>query len=133
MFRLNQQAFDQAWSLQALFSALESGYDLIVCEKDGLLVGYLLSVRVLDEIQIMQIAVATLCRRQGLAAAMSHYLLQHTDHLEQVTLEVRASNHAARALYARLGFEEVGLRKKYYAPDEAGFSEDALLMSKHMV
>jgi len=78
----------------------------------------------------MQIAVATTCRRQGLAEAMSLYLLQHSDDLEQVTLEVRASNHAACALYARLGFEEVGLRKKYYAPDAAGFSEDARLMSR---
>ncbi|GAV21451.1 ribosomal-protein-alanine N-acetyltransferase [Mariprofundus micogutta] len=86
-----------------------------------------------DEVQIMQIAVADSWRRQGLAAAMSEYLLQCSGPVQQVTLEVRVSNRAARALYARLGFEEVGLRKKYYAPDAAGISEDALLMSKYLV
>ena len=43
---------------------------------------------------------------------------------EAVLLEVRASNLAAQALYARLGFERVGLRKRYYAD-----GEDAVLMT----
>jgi len=121
--------FDQGWTLEALYSALESGYDLIVCEKDAVPVGYLLSLSVLDEIQIMQIAVAEACRRQGLAAAMTAFLLEHAGQMACVTLEVRVSNHAARALYAGRGFETVGLRRKYYPPDASGFSEDALLMS----
>jgi len=42
-----------------------------------------------------------------------------------VHLEVRASNEAARALYARLGFVETGRRPRYYAAPE----EDAVLLS----
>lgn len=132
VYRLNQQVFDQGWSVEALYSALESGYDLIICEKDAMLAGYLLSLSVLDEIQIMQIAVAKACRRQGLAAAMTAFLLDQAEEMASVTLEVRVSNHAAHELYASLGFEEVGLRKKYYPPDAAGRCEDALLMSKNI-
>jgi len=133
VYRLNQQVFDPGWSVAALYSALDSGYDLIVCEQGGMLAGYLLSLQVVDEIQIMQIAVHETCRRQGLAAAMSEYLLQHCKGAVLVTLEVRSSNLAARSLYAQLGFEQVGVRRKYYAPDAAGFCEDAVLMSKPLV
>jgi len=133
VYRLNQQVFDPGWSTASLYSALESGYDLIVCEQSGLLAGYLLSLQVLDEVQIMQIAVGENHRRQGLAAAMSEFLIQHGNDVVLVTLEVRASNDAAQALYLRLGFEEAGLRKKYYAPDAAGVREDALLMSKKLL
>jgi ribosomal-protein-alanine N-acetyltransferase len=45
--------------------------------------------------------------------------------MESVTLEVRVSNVAARALYRAYGFYEVGLRKRYYADNH----EDAIIMT----
>ncbi|WBL35221.1 hypothetical protein O0235_10520 [Tepidiforma flava] len=45
--------------------------------------------------------------------------------MESVTLEVRVSNEAARALYRRYGFYEVGIRKRYYADNH----EDAIIMT----
>lgn len=130
VFRLNQVAFAESWSYQSLYSALASGYDLLLCEHDGDLAGYLLSLTVLDEVQIMQIAVAEAYRRQGLASAMTDKLIRTGAGIRQVLLEVRASNRAARALYASLGFEQTGVRKGYYSPDASGYSEDAVLMSK---
>ena len=130
VFRLNQAAFAESWSFESLYSALESGFDLLLCEHEGKLAGYLLSLTVLDEVQIMQIAVAEPYRRRGLASAMSFALIQANAGASQILLEVRASNRAARALYASLGFIETGVRKNYYSPDASGLSEDAVLMTK---
>ena len=130
IYHLNRQCFSEYWSRQSLYSALESGYDLIICDVDAQPAGYLLSLCVMDEIQIMQVAVAPAWRRQGLARYMTDYLIEHATDVSNLLLEVRASNVAARALYARLGFEEVGCRKQYYTPDAAGVREDALLMSR---
>ncbi len=130
VYQLNKTVFSEYWSRTSIFSAMESDYDLLLCESEGALVGYLLSLSVLDEVQIMQIAVSEDYRRQGLASRMTDsFVTSHPD-ISSVMLEVRLSNNAARACYAQLGFEEVGYRKNYYAPDAAGSREDAVLMTK---
>ncbi|MDX8408248.1 MAG: hypothetical protein R8L58_07675 [Mariprofundaceae bacterium] len=58
VFRLNQSVFDEAWAEGSLYAALESGFDLYVCEDGGILAGYILSQDILDEVHIMQVAVA---------------------------------------------------------------------------
>jgi len=130
VYRLNKDVFSEYWSRPSLYSSLESGYDLLLCEFHGEVIAYLLSLAVLDEIQIMQIAVSSSHRRLGLASRMTETLIASARHIQIITLEVRLSNHAAKACYDRLGFQEVGYRKKYYAPDVSGYREDAVLMSK---
>jgi len=130
IYRLNKQVFSEYWSRTSLYSSLESGYDLLLCDLNGEIIAYLLSMSVLDEIQIMQIAVSSQHRRQGLASRMTKALIASGSNIEIITLEVRASNRAARACYIQLGFQEVGCRKNYYAPDASGCREDAVLMSK---
>jgi len=128
VYRLNREIFSEYWSRESLFSALETGYGLLLCEDNGLPIAYLLSLTVLDEIQIMQIAVSPNYRRQGIARRMTAALIAPADACS-VTLEVRATNDAAQNLYAGLGFEIVGYRKNYYAPDISGAREDAVLMT----
>jgi len=132
VYRLNKENFSEYWSRQSLFSALESGYDLLLCESDGQPVAYLLSLSILDEIQIMQIAVSPDYRRGGIARRMTETLITSSPHACTVTLEVRAANHAARKLYTGLGFEQTGYRKHYYAPDISGTREDAVLMTRQV-
>jgi len=132
LYRLNREIFSEYWSRASLFSALESGYDVLLCEADGMPVAYLLSLTVLDEIQIMQVAVAATSRRQGLARRMTESLMHAATEINTITLEVRQSNQAAQQLYAGLGFKAVGCRKKYYAPDISGHREDAILMTKYL-
>ncbi len=129
IYQLNRQLFDDGWSRAALLSALESGYDLLLCEKQGIVVGYLLSLTVLDEIQIMQIAVAPQHQRQGIANRLTRMLIDDAPDAS-IALEVRASNRAARNLYAALGFEVCGCRPDYYPPDANGRREDAILMTR---
>ncbi|WP_232726460.1 ribosomal protein S18-alanine N-acetyltransferase [Mariprofundus ferrinatatus] len=128
VYRLSRESFDSSWSYESLYSALETGYDLIICERGHELAGYLLSMSILDETQIMQIAVGEQFRRRGLAEAMTQALIESSSGIAVIMLEVRVSNAAARSLYAKLGFRESGYRKNYYAPDASGLSEDAVLM-----
>jgi len=130
VYLLNKAAFSECWSRTSIFSAIESDYDLLLCESQGSIIAYLLSLTILDEVQIMQIAVSPDYRRQGLASRMTEHFVNSHPEIISIMLEVRLSNHAARVCYTRLSFEEVGYRKHYYAPDAAGNREDALLMTK---
>jgi ribosomal-protein-alanine N-acetyltransferase len=81
---------------------------------------------VADELQVMNIATLPTLRRQGHASALLEDLLQtaRERHALCVTLEVRRSNTAARALYQKFGFVEQGVRQRYYSDN----GEDAVVM-----
>jgi len=132
VFELNLASFPEAWSHRALMDARGHGYDLDVWRASrGKLVAYYLGQDVLDEVHIMQLAVAPAFRRQSLGVRMIRYVLdkKRCKGMRHVWLEVRASNMAAQALYAGLGFRISGTRKNYYTPRSAGFPrEDALVM-----
>ncbi|MDQ6999228.1 MAG: ribosomal protein S18-alanine N-acetyltransferase [Mariprofundus sp.] len=132
VYQLNREVFSECWSRTSIYSAIESGYDLQLCESQGCIIAYLLSLNVLDQVEIMQIAVSSDYRRQGLASRMTNSFVASHPEVTSMMLEVRLSNDAARACYARLGFEEVGYRKNYYAPDASGFCEDAVLMTRQI-
>jgi ribosomal-protein-alanine N-acetyltransferase len=130
VYALNIQVFSESWSFDGLRQAVEFGSDLYVCIRGNELAGYVLSRDVIDEVQIMQIAVAPAYRRRGIALALSRYLLQQKHHMASATLEVRRSNMPAQSLYLELGFRICGLRPDYYVPEEPGGErEDAVLMS----
>lgn len=80
-----------------------------------------------DDAHIIAIAVHPGWRKQGLAEWLMVELTAHAWHqgAQMVTLEMRAGNRAADALYRKLGFQEVGRRKRYYRDND----EDALLFS----
>lgn len=69
-----------------------------------------------DEFEILNLAVAPESRRKGIARSL---LLDALTLPGRWFLEVRASNFSARELYRSAGFQEAGIRKKYYQnPDE---------------
>jgi len=79
------------------------------------------------EAHIVTIATHPDRRRQGLGRLLLTAMIERAQAggATEVTLEVRASNHAAQTLYAQLGFEIVGRRKRYYRDN----GEDAVLMT----
>jgi ribosomal-protein-alanine N-acetyltransferase len=82
---------------------------------------------ILDELHINTIAVAAHLRRRRLARLLMTHIMAEAaaEGARRTTLEVRRSNAAARKLYERLGFREIGVRRGYYThPDE-----DALILS----
>ena len=118
-----------AWSEKSIASELTNELALwLVAEGDGAVVGYVGSQTVLPETDMMNVAVTPERRREGIAEVLVDSLVVELKRLgsECLTLEVRASNAPAVALYKKLGFREVGLRKNYYRNPK----EDALIMRK---
>jgi [ribosomal protein S18]-alanine N-acetyltransferase len=94
--------------------------------RDERLVGYLIVSRYVDAWHVMNVAVAAVERRHGVATALIAELFALTadDDRRGYTLEVRVSNVGAIELYERLGFAARGVRRGYYTDNR----EDALIM-----
>ena len=90
--------------------------------------GYLVGWIVADQVHIANIAVAAGHRRRGAGILMMNWLLEESVRRGCVSssLEVRESNLAARAMYTRLGYRAVAIRKAYYSNPR----EDAVVMLK---
>lgn len=99
----------------------------LVAEEAGTLAGYVMLTAVLDEGSIDSIAVAEAFRRRGVGDALTAAAIRRGRErgLSFITLEVRAGNEAALALYEKHGFTEAGRRKNYYEKPR----EDAILMT----
>ena len=89
------------------------------------MVAYLVCSRYDTVWHLMNVAVDTRLRRQGIASALLERLFELADKpSEQYTLEVRTSNEEAIRLYERFGFRAAGRRRAYYHDNR----EDALIM-----
>ena len=123
---LEKQNFSEPWPDIAVRSELTNKLALWLVALDGeTVVGYVGSQTVLQEADMMNIAVADSHRRRGIARMLVEELIRQLD-AYQLTLEVRVSNAGAIALYDSLGFTQVGLRKNYYHKPK----EDALILRK---
>ncbi len=126
---LEQNIFPDPWSLESIRETLaQERYLNLGAWRGKRLVGYLLFSYVLDEGEIIRVAVTPEVRRTGVATS----LLLKLDHLceerkiGKIMLDVRAHNEAAQAFYFANGFEQDGIRKNFYANPV----EDAVLMSR---
>ena len=126
---LEKLCFSDPWSENSIASELENklAFWLVATEGDCV-AGYIGSQTVMDETDMMNVAVHPEFRRKGIAEALVNDLV---DNLKKkgshcLTLEVRASNTSAIALYEKLGFSEIGRRKNYYRNPR----EDALILRK---
>lgn len=120
---LEQAAFvDDPWTETMLRGEIgaDGAFQLVlpVEGSNGRIVGYASFRHVADEAELLRIAVHPETRRRGLARRLLEAGLEELERrsVRKCFLEVRPHNLPARALYERLGFEQVGLRKGYY-PD----------------
>ncbi len=127
---LEKACFSLPWTQDQLKSQLrDRQHEFIAAvSESGTVLGYIGMMHVLDEGYISNVAVSPDRRRQGIGDALIAALIKICEALglSFVTLEVRAGNEPAIALYEKHGFERVGLRKNYYDHPR----EDALLMTK---
>lgn len=100
----------------------------VVALKEGKVVGYGGMWIILDEAHITNVAVHPAFRMKHIGRALMLEMMRRAlfAGVTRMTLEVRPSNYAARRLYTALGFEERGLRKRYYTDT----NEDAIIMWK---
>lgn len=126
---LEKQCFSDPWSEKSVASELENPLSLWLVALEGdTVAGYVGSQTVMGETDMMNIAVAPAFRRRGIARELIQALLRELARQgsHRLTLEVRASNAPARALYESLGFAQVGRRPNYYRNPK----EDALILGK---
>jgi ribosomal-protein-alanine N-acetyltransferase len=105
------------WSEEALRETVKlPGVSAYIGEGNGAISGIVVGRRVLDEAEVLNLAVLQGMRRQGEGRALVRQLLNRFAELgvSRVFLEVRESNAGAIAFYRGLGFEAIGTRRDYY-------------------
>lgn len=105
----------------------KSDHKVFAVNRCGKVAGFLIFSSVLDEAEIIEVAVAENLRRAGIASGLMNEIFDwcKKNGIGRIFLEVRESNFPARAYYKKFGFSEDGLRKNYYRNPV----ENAVLMS----
>lgn len=123
---IERELFPDPWSGKLFRDDLkDDGRRMAVClRSDGAIAGYAVGWFVEDEFHLGNLAVAKRHQGRGLGRRLLDHALGQARgrSCRLATLEVRASNRTAIALYRRSGFTEVAVRRRYYG------SEDALVM-----
>ena len=126
---LEKICFSDPWRQNSVTSELHNPLSCwLVAVEDGQVAGYIGSQTVKGETDMMNVAVHPDFRRQGIGEKLVNDLVAALKCRQShcLTLEVRASNAPAIALYEKLGFAEIGRRKNYYRKNK----EDALILRK---
>lgn len=125
---IERQCFSVPWTEAMLRAQLDPDrYIFLTAEAAGEIAGYVGLQYVLDEGYISNVAVRPEARRRGVAGSLLRALEARArqKRLSFLTLEVRAGNAAAIALYEKCGYRVAGRRKNYYEKP----AEDAVLMT----
>ena len=127
---IERRAFSQPWSraffekeLATPFARLTVAIEEVVPRPP--LVGYSCRWRVTDEVHLLNVAVHPGRRAGGIGRMLVEAVIDEARGTRARTmfLEVRMGNVAARRLYRRLGFRDLGVRRGYYGP-----GQDAIVM-----
>jgi [ribosomal protein S18]-alanine N-acetyltransferase len=121
---IERLSFPDPWSSRMFRAHLrDSIYTFVVAEEQNAVVGFAIAQTVAVDSEVLNIAVHPDRRAMGVGTTLLDTLLARcaAQGAESITLEVRESNTAARALYGSHGFSPVGRRRRYYRePDEDG-------------
>ena len=118
------------WNAKQFAESLQNHRSYVLC-KGNRAVGFLIFNQVVDEAELLNIAVKSSFQGEGLGACLLDYFLAEVSvSAVSLFLEVRVSNFPAIALYEGRGFRHVGERKAYYH-GESG-REDAWIMRRDL-
>ncbi|HYN54804.1 MAG TPA: ribosomal protein S18-alanine N-acetyltransferase [Methylotenera sp.] len=128
VMKIEPQIYPHPWTRGNFSDSLNSGYSAWVLLLDERIIGYALLMMVLDEAHLLNLSIAKAYQKQGLGRFLLEHMLQiaRNHHAANMFLEVRPSNISAIALYEKIGFNEMAIRRNYY-PAATG-REDAVLM-----
>jgi len=131
VLRIESQVYPRPWTFTLYMSelGLRTSRHYVVARVDGEVTGYAGLLFTADEAHVTTIAVdpARQRRRIGTRLLLHQARVARARGARHLTLEVRASNTPAQALYRRFGFAFAGVRKNYYAE----VNEDAIIMWAH--
>ena len=120
---IEKNSFTDPWTETALMSQISEKYGIfLTAEKSDKIVGYIIGSCDGENAFIEKIAVGNSVRKQGVGTALlNKFTSEISNSAKQISLEVRESNFAAKALYFSVGFETAGIRKDLYElPRENG-------------
>jgi len=122
------------WNRNIFEDCLNVGYTCWGAELHGELSGYAIVSVAAGESHLLNLAVAPACQRRGLGGTLLDFACREAGRqgAECMFLEVRPSNHVARDLYAKMGFNEFGRRRGYYPNGHDGTREDALVFCRRL-
>jgi len=129
VMEIEKKSFSDPWNKSFFSQDIDNQSALpLVAKADDNIIGYVCLWKILDEIQISNIAVSPERRRRGIGEEMMQRILKmaQEEDYRRISLDVRISNKAAINLYEKFGFREAGRRKNYYRHPQ----EDALILEK---
>jgi ribosomal-protein-alanine N-acetyltransferase len=126
---IEREVYEFPWTWGNFNDSLRAGYSCRVLRLDGLLIGYCVVMKGLDEAHLLNLSVSASHQRHGYGRMLlSEVMRIASDHAARILfLEVRPGNAPARRLYEASGFRQIGVRRGYY-PARDG-REDALVLS----
>lgn len=129
---IETQAYAFPWTAGIFRDCIRAGYSCYVLDDGEEILAYVVMSVGAREAHILNICVDPARRGAGLGEILMNKMMSIARRLQAsaMFLEVRPSNTAARRLYDRLGFNEVGIRNNYY-PAQGG-REDALILAKQL-
>lgn len=124
--------FDDFWSINTLRSELikdDINTNYFIAIKYDEILGFIGTLKIIDELNIMNIAVRKDFRHLGVGSSLLSAVINYcnSENISTITLEVNTKNNFAINLYEKYGFKIIGLRKKYY-----NNIDDALIMSLYL-
>ena len=127
--QLDQKSFSLPWPERSFrFELTDNPASRCwVAELDGKIVGMIVVWLIVEEAHVATVATDPEYRRQGIGKRLLAHALRHImqDGARSSFLEVRESNLAAQEMYRKFGYEQSGIRRRYYKDND----EDALLMT----
>ncbi len=127
---IEKQCFSTPWSENSIRESMSAGTAFYMAYLGGNIAGYMGLSKIAGEGYVTNVAVLPEFRRKGIGNQLLQYVINDSKaELEFISLEVRVSNDAAISLYEKLGFIEVGLRKRFYTNPQ----EDAIIMTKTFI
>ena len=129
VIEIEQRIYAFPWTPGNFRDSLRAGYSCWVCRGGEGLLGYAVLMLAAGEAHLLNLTIDSPFHRRGHGGRMLRHLVGAArDYGAQVLfLEVRPSNTAGLALYARHGFHRIGVRRDYY-PAQGG-REDALVLA----
>lgn len=130
-FTISKESFSEPWSMESLKGAFGSDhFCCVAAEYEGELIAYAVAQTVLNEAEIVIVAVQDQYRNKGIAYSVLEHLQDNLikKEITYCILEVRVSNEFAVRLYRNFGFKNIGIRKNFYRHP----LEDAYIMMKEL-
>ena len=127
---IERQAYEHPWTRGNFLDSIQSGYQAQVLSAGGVVLGYFVAMKGVDEVHLLNLTVAPAQQREGWGRVMLDALAlwARGQGAQWLWLEVRVSNARALRIYECHGYRRVGERRGYY-PAAHGAREDAVVMS----